>query len=98
MAGDSRGAALASRDDRRVAHQSPRPLRHRHQLDPDLPRRSFMKRLAAPVSLLLALVGAIGSSAAGAATGTSPDGAIQVAARQFASTGKAPVIERSDSV
>ena len=44
----------------------------------------------------LALLSALGAGAALA--GTRPDTAIEDAARQFASTGKAPVIERSDSV
>src|ERR1044072_8509540 len=44
----------------------------------------------------LALLSALGAGAALA--GTRPDPAIEDAARQFASTGKAPVIDRSDSV
>ena len=55
-----------------------------------------MKRSQSLPATALALLSVFGAGAAVA--GTRPDAAIEDAARQFASTGKAPVIERSDSV
>ena len=55
-----------------------------------------MKRSHSLPATALALLTVLGAGAAVA--GTRPDAAIEDAARQFASTGKAPVIERSDSV